>query len=190
VTGIGQLQSREKSDLMRRYGAMGARLYHLSRGEDVRHVSIDDETKGISAETTFNHDLSVYGELERILWSLAEKVSRRAKADRLAGQTVVLKLKTADFKTRTRNVTLEEPTLLAARIFDAAVPLLKRETTGVAFRLIGVGISHLVEAAPETEAATLDARAAAKAKAELAMDRLRGKFGRKAIERGIVREDD
>ncbi len=169
---------------MKRYGSMGARLYHLARGEDSRQVSPDDETKSIGAETTFNSDIAAYGELERILWRLAEKVSRRAKSAGLAGQTVTLKLKTADFRMRTRNTTLAEPTLMANRIFEAATPLLRREAGGTPFRLIGVAISHLAEAAAET--GTLDARAAARTRAEIAMDRLRAKFGRAAIERGIV----
>ena len=142
LTLIGQLQAMDEIELMKRYGSMGARLYHLSRGEDYRQVSTDDASKSISAETTFNTDLSAYEDLERILWNLAEKVSRRAKAEGLAGHTVVLKLKTRDFRSRTRNVSLAEPTLLAARIFEAATPLLRREATGTEFRLIGVGISR------------------------------------------------
>ena len=186
ITMIGQLQQMEKTDLMRRYGGMGARLYHLSRGEDQRIVSTDDSSKSISAETTFNTDIGDRAELERILWPLAEKVSRRAKAEGVAGHTVVLKLKTADFKTRTRNVSLDDPTLLANRIYDAALPLLAREATGTAFRLIGVGISGLVEARPEQETETLDATTAARAKAELAVDKIRGKFGAGSVGRGIT----
>lgn len=185
ITMISQLQQMEKNDLMRRYGSMGARLYHLSRGEDQRIVSTDDHSKSISAETTFNTDIADRAELERILWPLAEKVSRRAKAEGVAGHTVVLKLKTSDFKLRTRNVSLADPTLLANRIYDAALPLLQRETTGTAFRLIGIGISGLVEARPEQETETLDVTTAARAKAELAVDRIRDKFGRDAVNRGI-----
>lgn len=184
ITRIAQLQAMEKSDLMKSYGSMGARLYHLARGEDYRNVSTDDRSKSISAETTFNRDISDYSELETILWRLSEKVSRRAKGEGLAGQTIVLKLKTTDFKARTRNVSMTEPTQLAARIFEAATPLLKREATGQAFRLIGVGITSLVAPQPETE--TLDTHAAAQAKAERAVDKLRKKFGRDAVERGIV----
>ena len=185
ITMISQLQQMEKNDLMRRYGSMGARLYHLSRGEDQRIVSTDDHSKSISAETTFNTDIADRAELERILWPLAEKVSRRAKAEGVAGHTVVLKLKASDFKLRTRNVSLADPTLLAHRIYDAALPLLQRETTGTAFRLIGIGISGLVEARPEQETETLDVTTAARAKAELAVDRIRDKFGRDAVNRGI-----
>jgi DNA polymerase-4 len=176
ITMIAQLQTREKSDLMRRYGTLGGRLYHLARGEDARNVSPGDETKSISAETTFNDDISDYKSLERILWQMSERVSRRAKKDRLAGYTVTLKLKTADFKIRT---------VLADRIFSAAQPLLKREATGTAFRLLGVGISHLTEIDPADVEVTLDERATTRAKAEYAVDRLREKFGKSAVERGL-----
>ena len=185
ITMISQLQQMEKNDLMRRFGGMGARLYHLSRGEDQRIVSTEDHSKSISAETTFNTDIKDRAELERILWPLAEKVSRRAKAEGVAGHTVVLKLKTTDFKTRTRNVSLSDPTLLASRIYDAALPLLGREATGAAFRLIGVGITGLTPASPEQETETLDMTTAARARAELAVDKIRGKFGRTAVARGI-----
>ena len=185
ITMIGQVQQMEKVDLMRRFGSMGARLYHLSRGEDRRIVSTDDQAKSISAETTFDTDIRDRAELERILWPLAEKVSRRAKREGMAGQTVVLKLKTADFKIRTRNVSLSDPTLMASRIYDAALPLLSREATGAAFRLIGVGITGLSEATPEQETETLDVTTAARARAELALDKIRDKFGSKAVGRGI-----
>jgi DNA polymerase-4 len=185
ITHIGQLQAMDKIDLLRRFGSLGARLYHLARGEDYRHVVTDDQAKSISAETTFDSDIADVSALERILWPLAEKVSRRAKAEGEAGRTVVLKLKTADFKTRTRHVTLADPTLLAYRIYDAALPLLHREATGTAFRLIGVGITGLAPATAAEEAETLDASTAARTRAELAVDRIRTRFGRGAVARGI-----
>jgi DNA polymerase IV len=187
ITTVGQLQGMERNDLLRRYGSMGLRLHELSRGEDRRTVHNDDETKSVSAETTFNSDISDYGELEAILWKLAEKVSRRAKKSLLAGQTITVKLKTADFKTRTRSASVDAPTMLAHRIFEVAKPLLKRECTGTAFRLIGVGISHLSEASGGSEEHTLDARAASLSKAEKAVDLIREKFGKDAVERGLSR---
>jgi DNA polymerase-4 len=98
---------------------------------------------------------------------------------------VALKLKTTDFKTRSRNTTLSDPTQLAHNIFSAAQPMLRREATGTPFRLIGVGISHLSEAMPELGTSTLDARFATLTKAELAIDKLRKKFGKHAVERGL-----
>ena len=185
INGISQLQKMEKNDLLRRYGSMGARLYHLSRGEDMRTVSTDDSSKSIGAETTLNHDVSDAGELEALLWAMAQKVSRRAKAQGYGGHTVTLKLKTADFKQRTRAVTLEDATQLAHRMFDAAKPLLHKEATGTKFRLIGIALSHLTELAGGEEA-TLDPRLEASSKAEKAIDRIREKFGKHAVDRGLA----
>ncbi len=182
---IGQLQRMEKNDLMRQYGSLGSRLYHLSRGEDARSVQGRSASKSISAETTFNTDISDYQELERRLWRLSEKVSRRAKKEHMAGTTVVLKLKTDNFKTRTRNTSLSDPTALATRIFDAANPMLEREVDGkTAFRLLGVGISGLSQLDTDDETGGLDLRADAHARVELAMDKLRDKFGTDAVEKG------
>ena len=68
--------------------------------------------------------------------------------------------------------------------------MLQREATGTAFRLIGVGITGLTPASPEQETETLDFGVAARAKAELAVDKIRNKFGRAAVGRGISFGDD
>jgi DNA polymerase IV len=188
---IGQLQTMERNDLIARYGSMGARLHALSRGEDARTVETDDESKSISAETTFNTDISNADELSAILWQLGEKVARRAKADAMEGHTIVLKLKTTDFKQRTRSTSLHDATHLAHRIYDVAHPLLLKEATGTAFRLIGVGLSNLQPATHE-DYASLDVKQSAQTKAELAIDAIRNKFGKAAVEKGLVlrkRED-
>jgi len=184
IRAIGQLQKMEKSDLLRRYGSMGSRLYHLSRGEDIRVVSTDDTSKSIGSETTLDNDVSDYDELEALLWSMAQKVSRRAKAQGYGGHTVTLKLKTADFKQRTRATTLEDATQLAHRLFDATKPLLRKEATGTKFRLIGIALSHLEEMS-NGEAATLDPRLNANTQAEKAIDLIREKFGKDAVDRGL-----
>ena len=109
IRTIGQLQRMERSDLMRRYGTMGTRLYHLSRGQDEREVQPDQDTKSVSAETTFDVDLASSADLVPVLRALSEKVSARLKKAGIAGRTVVLKLKTQDFKIRTRNRQLGDP---------------------------------------------------------------------------------
>jgi DNA polymerase-4 len=188
VTSIGQLQKLSKAELTRSYGALGPRLFHLARGEDTRSVSIDDDTKSIGSETTFFEDISDAKALERVLWRQAERVSARAKRAGLAGSTVTLKLKTADFKLRTRTRSLSDPTQLAERIFDAARRLLEHEADGTRFRLLGVSISSLTSTVQDAELADLDLRLGMRARAERAMDRLKSKFGRKAVEKGIVFE--
>ena len=184
---IADLQRADEHDLVRRYGQEGARLWHLARGIDARSVDPERDTKSISAETTFNHDIREFRPLEQTLWELTEKVSGRLKAQHLAGSTVTLKLKSADFKIRTRARSLGSPTQLAARIFAAGRDLLALEVGTTQFRLIGIGVSHLQEAAGDDLADLLDRRTA---EAEHAVDRLRAKFGKDAVVRGLALEDD
>jgi DNA polymerase-4 len=113
---IGALQQADEHRLVLRYGSMGLRLARLSRGEDERVISPDREAKSISAETTFAHDLRTTEDLLPRLRSLAEEVSARLKAQHLAGQVVVLKLKTTEFKTAHAQSKLKQATNLADRI--------------------------------------------------------------------------
>jgi DNA polymerase-4 len=182
---IADLQRAGEVDLARRYGEEGRRLARLACGIDARLVSADRETKSISSETTFDRDIGEFRALERILWGLAEEVSARLKAKALAGATVTLKLKTADFKIRTRARSFASPTQLANRIFAASRDLLKRESDGTRFRLLGVGLSAIVDAEDADPADLMDGRAA---EAEHAVDRVRARFGDNAVIRGLAFE--
>jgi DNA polymerase IV len=187
---IADLQRADETDLMRRFGTEGLRLARLARGIDVRSVNPDRETKSVSAETTLDEDIADFRALERILWDLCEKVSGRLKAKELAGATVTLKLKSADFRLRTRARSLAAPTQLAAKIFAAGRELLARETGATRFRLIGIGLSALADAADADPADLVDQRGQRTAAAEHAVDRLREKFGRAAVIRGIAFEGE
>jgi DNA polymerase-4 len=187
ITRIGQLQDAEPRELARRYGNTGLWLHRLAQAQDTRKVDPGGEMKSISSETTFNSDISAFAELESILWRQAERVSLRAKTAELGGRTVVLKLKTAGFKIRTRSLSLEDPTQLADRIFRVARQALKREADGTAFRLLGVGLSQLSGAEGCDPAPLVDDGSARRAAAERAMDRLRAKFGKTAVEKGRAR---
>ena len=186
IRSIGQLQTMEESDLMRRYGSMGQRLYRLSRGMDDRAVHPNDPAKSVSAETTFFDDITRHDDLVPILRRLSEKVSSRLKKHSIAGQTVVLKLKTADFRIRTRNRRLEDPTQLADRIFRTGLSLMERETDGTRFRLLGIGVTDLCDPATADPPDLVDLNAGRRAAAEVAMDRLRDKFGKAAVETGYT----
>jgi Nucleotidyltransferase/DNA polymerase involved in DNA repair len=186
IRTIGQLQTMQETDLMRRYGSMGQRLYRLSRGIDDRVVHPNDPAKSVSAETTFFDDISRYDDLVPILRRLSEKVSTRLKKHGIAGQTVVLKMKTSDFKSRTRNKRLEDPTQLADRIFRTGLSLMERETDGTRFRLLGIGVTDLCDPARADPADLVDLQATRRAAAEAAMDRLRDKFGKTAVETGYT----
>lgn len=186
ITHISSIQDMEESDLAKRYGSMGLRMAKLARGQDARRVQSRGGSKSVSSETTFNNDISDLETLAPFVRKLSERVSKQLKDKELAGQTVVLKLKTKDFKSRTRNRTLPDPTRLADRIFRHSMDLLERELDGTKFRLIGVGISSLqsdINADPDD---LLDQGSQKRAKAELAIDKLRDKFGDKAVEIGLT----
>jgi DNA polymerase-4 len=179
---IADLQKAGEIELMRRYGEEGRRLSRLSRGIDERKVDAARETKSVSAETTFERDIADFRTLERVLWSLSEEVSARLKEKELAGATVTLKLKTADFRIRTRARSLETLTQLAGRIFAAARALLQHEADGTHFRLLGVGVSAIDSADAADPADLVDGRAAL---AEHAVDDLRARFGDAVLVRGL-----
>jgi len=183
---IGQLQRMARNELMRRYGTMGDRLYHLARGEDDRRVHADRDTKSVSAETTFDMDLASADDLVPVLRSLSEKVAARLRKAGLAGRTVVLKLKSADFKIRTRNRQLGDPTRLADRIFSTGLDLLRREMDGTRYRLLGIGVSDISDDGKADPPDLVDVQARKRALAEGAIDALRDKFGGKAVETGYT----
>ena len=184
ITRIGQLQDADPKDLARRYGNTGLWLARLANADDTREVHSDGEMKTISSETTFFDDLSKFEDLESVLWRQAERVSARAKSHALAGRTVVLKLKTANFKLKTRSASLEAPTQLADRIFRVARDALKREADGTSYRLLGVGISNLAPAHQADPRDLIDRGADKRAAAERAMDKLRDKFGTGTVAKG------
>jgi DNA polymerase-4 len=184
ITHIAQIQDMSAKELARRYGNTGLWLHRLAHAQDSRAVEPDGELKSISSETTFDTNISDYPQLEKILWHQAERVSARAKASAHGGRTIVLKLKTANFKIRTRSVSLDAPTQLADRIFRTAREALRREADGTAFRLLGVGISHICDAADCDPADLVDDGAVRRAATERAMDKVRAKFGDEALGKG------
>jgi DNA polymerase-4 len=181
---IAQLQAADPNDLIRKYGESGARLARLARGEDEREVSIDDEMKSVSSETTFDDNKSDFEDLSTELLALSERLSERLKSKGIVGQTVTLKLKSAGFRLRTRAQHLMIPTQLASVLYETGAMLLAREMDGTAFRLIGIGVSGLSPAGGEDPRDLIEPAVARKAAAERAMDRVRGRFGKDAVIRG------
>ena len=185
IRTIADLLRWDRADLGARFGSMGDRLWHLARGLDTRRVNRDEKLKSISKETTFFEDTSDPDLLDGHIWRLSEQVADRAKAKRLSGRTVTLKLKKGDFQLVTRRHALSDPTQLTDRIYRAARDLFDHARTTGPFRLIGVGISDL---APEDQADLsqdlLDPEARRRAATERATDAIRAKFGAEAIIKG------
>jgi DNA polymerase-4 len=181
---IADVRRRSDQELARRFGDHGLRLARLARGEDHRRVNPTSDRKSVSAETTFNKDISDLEDLKDKLWQVCMKTADRSKAKDLAGQTLTLKLKTSQFKSITRRKTLQQPVQLADKIFSELEPLLEAEVDGQkTYRLIGAGISGL--SAPVGDIADmLDQKSAKRGAAERASDVARAKFGPDAITTG------
>lgn len=185
IRTINDLLRWDRTDLTARFGSMGDRLWQLARGQDARRVNRDEKLKSISKETTFFEDTADPDLLDGHLWRLAEQVSDRAKAKGLAGKTVTLKLKRADFQLISRRHSLSDPTQLGDRIYRAARAMFDQAGNRGPFRLIGVGISDLApEAQADLSADLLDPTAGKRAAAERATDAIRARFGREAIIKG------
>lgn len=183
IQTIADVRKREDSFMMKQFGESGLRLARLARAEDFRKVSPGSDRKSVSAETTFNDDISDAERLKDQLWMLCVKTADRAKAKSLAGRVVTLKLKTRQFETVTRRRTLPQPVQLADAIFHALEPLLDKEANGRQFRLLGAGISDLSD--PVGDAGDLlDPSAFKRGVVERASDRARAKFGTDAVMTG------
>jgi DNA polymerase-4 len=184
IRTIADLLRWDRRDLNARFGQMGDRLWHLARGEDHRRVNRDEKMKSVS-ETTFDEDTGDPDILDGHLWRLAERVADRAKAKDLAGRTVTLKLKRADFRIVTRRHSLPDATQTADRLYREARALYDAARDPGPFRLIGVGLSDLTEAdEADRMSDLLDPQAARRLAAERATDAIRARFGKEAIIKG------
>ena len=183
IVTIGQLAALDDRAAARLVNE-GTALIALARMRDDRPVRPERESKSLSAETTFETDISNRAALEAELWPLCEKLGRRLHREELAAAGVVLKLKTSDFQLRTRSQRLPAPTQLAETIFEAAQPLLTREADGTRFRLIGIGAAPLAAASLADHGDIADTSTPRRRARQEAIDKLRTRFGETAVQRG------
>ena len=146
VQTVADLRRMDLPALEGRFGRNGARLYELARGIDTSEVVPDRPTQSISAEDTFERDVpladteSMIRRLAELTWAASRKESRIAR-------TVVLKLKTSEFKILTRSHTPGSPPSSCEELTNIALSLRERVGLGSEqrFRLVGVGLSNFLE---------------------------------------------
>jgi len=185
IRTFADLRRRDRKTLADRYGTMGDRLWHLSRGQDYRNVNASAPVKSISKETTFSEDTRDASLLDGHIWRLSEQVSYRAKAKDYMGKTVTLKVKQSDHQILTRRITLSDPTQIADMIYTHAKPLLDSVIDKAPFRLIGVGLSGLTKVDDVHSLGNLlDPDAGKREKVERAADQIKERFGKDAILKG------
>jgi DNA polymerase-4 len=180
VVTIGDLAALPPEVLERRLGKHGASLAARARGIDPDPVVTGDPAKSVGHEHTFDVDTSSREVIERTLLGMADGVAWRLRAAGLHAATVTLKLRDSSFRTITRQTTLAVPADLTEPIYEAAVTLLRRELKGQRIRLVGVTASNFREREQLGMFAGGDARREATAQA---LDRIRRKYGSKAVTR-------
>jgi DNA polymerase-4 len=154
---VGDLANHETQRLMQILGTGGALLQRQAQGRDRSPVDGSRPARTISAETTFEHDVADRQLLEEALRHLVERVAERLRADGVRARTVSVKLKLADLRLVSRQVSRTSPTDDQEVIFRAARAALERshlESRPV--RLIGVGLSGLEHPKPEIQMTLFD----------------------------------
>ena len=189
---VGDLKRFEPKYLHERFGKFGERLTRICEDRDGSPVVPYTAPKSISGEVTLEEDTKSRTVIKKILLAQSDRVARRLRKQGFKGRTVILKLKTADFKTITRSSTLECPVHLSDQIYTEVTGLLKREKLYQKVRLVGVGVSNLEPATESGQLPLFDKRNAREKKwekAERAMDEITERFGHGAVKRGLFLED-
>ena len=181
IETVGDLAAQPRDRLEASLGrASGLHLHQLANAVDVRPVVVDQRAKSIGHEETFPRDLTDGPALRRELVRMADAVATRLRAAGVAGRTITIKVRFADFTTITRAQTLPEPVDGATTILRTAEALLDKVDTEAGVRLLGVSVSQLAE--PVAEQLTLDdAAGPGWSEADDVIEEIRSRFGGDAI---------
>ena len=146
VQTVERLRKLDLSVLEQSFGRYGVRLHELARGVDNSQVISDRPTQSISVEDTFEHDAEL-SETEPMIRRLAEKLWSASRKESRIARTVVLKLKTSDFRIFTRSHTASVPPSSCNELTEIALTLRKRVDLGPGqrYRLVGIGLSNFSE---------------------------------------------
>jgi len=157
VRTVGDLANHETQRLIQALGPGGAMLQRLADGRDRSPVDGSRPAKTLSAETTFEQDVTDVDRLEEALRELVDRVAERLRADGVRARTIYVKLKLPDFRQVSRQVSRTSPTDDPDAIFRAArTALEKSHVESRPVRLIGVGLSGLVHPQPDLQLTLFD----------------------------------
>jgi DNA polymerase IV len=157
VRTVGDLAGYDTQRLLQVFGTSGAVLQRLAQGRDREPVDGTRPAKTISAETTFETDVSDRETLETALRDLTDRVTERLQAEGVRARTIYVKLKLPDFRLVSRQVSRTSPTDDVETIYRAAQSALqKSHVESRAVRLIGVGLSGLEHPEPDLQMTLFD----------------------------------
>jgi DNA polymerase-4 len=184
ITTIGELAALSLDTITRRFGASGAVMHSYARGIDDREVEAPGEAKSISQQLTFARDTLNRNFLEANLHNLCQEVCQELRSQNKRAKCVAIRLRYADFKTITRQVTLKEASDVTQVVFATAQQLLSKTLAKQEkpIRLIGIRISSLV--GEEKQLPMFDSKMEKTEHLDEAIDKIRSKYGPSAIKTG------
>jgi DNA polymerase-4 len=188
VRTIGQLAALPEKVLADYFGKTGRHLWELAHGRDDRAVTPDREAKSISTETTFPEDVGDPVALRRWLLDLVDELAARLRKEGVRARTVELKLRSSDFRTRTRSLSLPDATDVTDALWRAALQLFERSVTAevLPLRLLGVGASNLARDGMVQGQLFADEERTRGAALDQTIDAIRARLGSGAIRRGSL----
>ena len=184
IEKIGQLAAADTGLLRKVFGINAEQVQRLAQGLDDRPVVSEEEAKSIGRENTFDTDLTDMDSCREEVLDLCGQAGWRLRREHLAGRTVTLKVKFADFRTITRSSTGDRPVAWDEDIFLLAEQMLRKINVKPGVRLLGVSVSGLFR--PEDEPVLGFEENERMQKRNRAVDALKSKFGENIIRRGIA----
>ncbi len=158
IQNIRDVRNLGSERCQRQFGGLGQHLWNLANAIDDRKVIPDHNAKSIGHERTFHDDVNDTEFLQSALSFLASQVSRRLRATQRLCYQVSIKYRLQDFRTFTRNLTLDRPSDETIVINQAGLQLLNqiRKSKPDPVRLIGISVGHLTEEAPAVQLTLFD----------------------------------
>jgi len=178
IKTVGDLSGFADDFLQRFLGKSGLALKKYAMGQDERKIETAHERKSISEETTFPKDVFDHEKILQVLLKLSEEVGYRLRSKDLEAKTISLKLRFADFKTITRDLTLTEATDRDAEIYHTVEKLFLRYSGKPPWRLVGVKASGFERS---KQLSLLSSNYESERKITRVKDRLRDKYGREIL---------
>jgi DNA polymerase IV len=180
---IGDVAEADPRLLVDKLGKLGLHFHTLSQAKDPRRVDSHRKSKSIGSENTLARDVRDREEIKLHLRRSADKIARRLRAKGLVAFGVGVKLKTAEFKSLTRQHHLSEPTDVAGQLYTVGVELLDAFRDPGPFRLVGMTAYDLMQAGAPTQGGLFD-DFGRRRQLEVALDTLAERFGGQAVQRG------
>jgi DNA polymerase-4 len=179
---IGDVAAADPKVLAKALGRLGIHFYTLAQARDPRRVEGHRKSKSIGSENTLERDVRDKEEIKLHMRRSADKIARRLRAKGLVAYGIGVKLKTADFKSLTRQHRLAEPTDVAEQLYQVGVGLLDAFTHKGPFRLVGMTAYDLAQAGGIAQAGLFDTFGRRR-QLEVALDALAERFGGNAVRR-------